>query len=77
MIKCRAKSFADPNKSLPYDISTIATIRIKGEPVYSKLYPSPKVSADFVNAEVKQLLVNGKVRPSKSLYNNLIWVKDK
>lgn len=32
---------------------------------------------EFVNAEVKQLLADGIIRPSKSPYNNPIWVVDK
>jgi len=70
MIKQNLKAFADPNEALPYNINTIATIRTDGEPVYSKLYPHPMGVTDFVNAEVKQLLADGIVRPSKSPYNN-------
>jgi len=77
MIKNRSKAFADPNESLPFNINTVATIRTDGEPVYSKLYPYPMGVADFVNSEVKQLLADGIIRPSRSPYNNPIWVVDK
>ena len=77
MIKLRSGSFADPNESLPFNINTVATIRTDDEPVYSKLYPYPMGVADFVNSEVKQLLENGIIKPSKSPYNNPIWVVDK
>lgn len=77
MIKRRSNAFADPNESLPYNINTVATIRTNDEPVYSKLYPYPMGVADFVNSEVKQLLDNGIIRPSRSPYNNPIWVVDK
>jgi len=77
MIKLRSKAFADPNESLPYNINTVATIRTDDEPVYSKLYPYPMGVADFVNSEVQQLLENGIIRPSRSPYNNPIWVVDK
>lgn len=66
MINKRTGSFADVNESLPYNINTVATIRTDGEPVYSKLYPYPMGVSEFVNAEVKQLLANGIIRPSKS-----------
>jgi len=59
------------------NINTVATIPTDGEPVYSKLYPYPKGVSDFVNAEVNQLLAHVIIRPSKSPYNNPIWVVDK
>jgi len=77
MIKLRSKAFADPNESLPYNKNTVATIRTDDEPVYSKLYPYPMGVAEFVNSKVQQLLHNGIIRPSKSPYNNPIWVVDK
>lgn len=33
--------------------------------------------ADFVNNEIRELLKNGIIRPSRSPYNNPIWVVDK
>ena len=33
--------------------------------------------ADFLNKEIKNLLRNGIIRPSRSPYNNPIWVVDK
>lgn len=77
MINNMVKAFADVNESLPYNINTVAIIPTDDEPVYSKLYPYPKGVSDFVNAEVKQLLANGIIQPSKSTYNNPIWVVDK
>lgn len=77
MIKNRSQAFADPNESLPFNINTVATIRTDGEPVYSKLYPYPMGVADFVNTEVKQLLADGIIRPSRSPYNNPIWIVNK
>lgn len=70
--------FANPNESLPYNTNIIATIRTNSDdPVYSKLYPYPMGVADFVNTEIKDLLKNGVIRPSRSPYNNPIWVVDK
>ena len=65
VIKSRSNAFADSNESLPYNINTVATIRIDDEPVYSILYPYPMGVAEFVNSEVQQLLENGIIRPSK------------
>jgi len=41
------------------------------------MYPYPQRVSDFVNTEVKQLVADGIIRPSKSPYNNPIWVVDK
>lgn len=78
MIRKRSNAFADPNESLPYNTNIVATIRTKHEePIYSKLYPYPLGVADFVENEIKELLHNGIIRPSRSPYNNPIWVVDK
>jgi len=72
MIKLRSRAFADPKKTLLFNINTVDIIRTDDEPVYYKLYPYPMVVADFVNSKVKQLLENLLFcRP------NPIWVVDK
>jgi len=77
MIVKNHKAFADPDEALPFTINTLATIKTDGEPVYSRSYPHPMGATEFVNAEVKQLLADGLIRPSKSPYNNPTWVVDK
>jgi len=77
MIVKNHKAFADPDEALPFNINTLATIKTDGEPVYSRSYPHPMGVTEFVNAEVKQLLADGVIRPSKSPYNNPTWVVDK
>ena len=78
MINNRIKTFADPNEALPYNTNIVATIRTECEdPIYSKFYPYPMGVTDFVNNEIKDLLRNGIIRPSRSPYNNPIWVVDK
>jgi len=77
MIVKNHKAFADPHEALPFNINTLATIKTDGEPVYSGSYPHPMGVTEFVNAEVKQLLADGVIRPSKSPYNNPTWVVDK
>ncbi|GBP98456.1 Retrovirus-related Pol polyprotein from transposon gypsy [Eumeta japonica] len=70
--------FSSPNESLPFNTNIVATIRTdNNDPVYSKLYPYPMGVADFVNSEIRNLLKNGIIRPSRSPYNNPIWVVDK
>lgn len=78
MIGIRNKVFADSNELLPFNTNIVATIRTEDEePIYSKLYPYPMGVADFVNMEIKDLLKNKIIRPSKSPFNNPIWVVDK
>jgi len=74
----RIKVFPTSNEELTFNTSAIATIRtISDEPVYSKLYPYPMGAADLVNKEIKVLLNNGIIRPSRSPYNSPTWVADK
>ncbi|KAH8294552.1 hypothetical protein KR054_009037 [Drosophila jambulina] len=74
----RIKVFSTSNEALTFNTSVIATIRtMSDEPVYSKLYPYPMGAADFLNNEIKELLQNGIIRPSRSPYNSPAWVVDK
>lgn len=78
MINAQREVFADPKEKLPFNTNIVANIRTSDQdPVYSKLYPYPMGVADFVNEEIKQLLKDGIIRPSKSPYNNPVWVVDK
>lgn len=72
------KVFADPVESLPYNTNIIATIRtIDNDPVYSRPYPYPMGLSNFVHKEIEDLLRNGIIKPSRSPYNNPLWVVDK
>lgn len=78
MINRRIGVFAEPNEALPFNTNIVATIRTENEdPIYSKLYPYPMGVVDFVNTEVRNLLKDGIIRPSRSPYNNPVWVVDK
>lgn len=78
MMYKNSRAFDDPNEKLPFNTNVVATIRTEdNEPVYSKLYPFPMGASDFVNREIKDLLRNGIIRPSRSPYNNPIWVVGK
>lgn len=73
-----SKVFADANESLPFNTSIVATIRTTDNyPIYSKSYPYPMSASEFVNKEILNLLENGIIRPSRSPYNNPVWVVDK
>ncbi|KAH8339716.1 hypothetical protein KR074_004260, partial [Drosophila pseudoananassae] len=78
MMSSNLDAFANPDKLLPFNTKVVAYIRTEdNEPVYSKMYPFPMGAADFVNNEIKDLLKNGIIRPSRSPYNNPIWVVGK
>jgi len=71
MILKRSKVFSNSNEALPFNTSVIARIRTESiEPVYSKQYPYPMGAAEFVNKEIKQLLKDGIIRPSRSPKKN-------
>lgn len=70
--------FSEPDESLPFNTNIVATIRTQdNEPIYSKLYSYPMGLSDFVNKEIKDLLKSGIIRPSRSPFNNPLWVVDK
>lgn len=78
VIEMRKKAFADLNESLPYNTNIVATIRTEdNDPIYSKLYPYPMGVANVVNEEIKSYLAHGIIRPSRSPYNNPVWIVDK
>lgn len=78
IINKNLKVFADPNEALPYNTNIVGTIRTKiNDPIYSKSYPYPLGVADFVKLEIEDLLKNNIIRPSRSPYNNPVWVVDK
>ncbi|KAH8276550.1 hypothetical protein KR044_008641, partial [Drosophila immigrans] len=78
VLTAKAKVFASPNESLPYNTAVVATIRTTNEsPIYTKLYPYPMGLADFVAKEMEQILKDGIIRKSRSPYNNPLWVVDK
>lgn len=78
LIEDRQAVFANPDEALPYNTNVVATIRTTdNDPVYTKLYPYPGGVTEFVNKEMETLLKNNIIRPSRSPYNNPIWVVDK
>nr|AAA28600.1 reverse transcriptase endonuclease [Drosophila virilis] len=77
MILRNKRAFSNRDEALPFNTAVIATIRtVDNEPVYSR-YPSLMGDSDFINKDVKQLLDDGIIRPSRSPYNSPTWVVDK
>jgi len=78
MILKRKQVFLHSNEAIPFNTSIIATIPTEtNEPVYSTLYPYPMGAADFINTEIKQLLKDGTIRPSRLPFNSPTWVVHK
>lgn len=78
IISKNQKVFADPEERLPFNTNVVASIHTSDDtPVYSRPYPYPVGVSDFVNKEIQDMLENGIIRPSRSPYNNPIWVVDK
>lgn len=64
--------------TLPFTTTIQATIRTTNEdPIYTKQYPYPMSDNDFVNSEIKKLLENGIIQPSRSPYNSPVWTVPK
>lgn len=72
------KLHSDINMKLPFRTDIRAEIRTIAEaPIWSKQYPYPLSANSFVNNEIKKLLQDEIIRPSKSPYNSPIWVVPK
>lgn len=70
--------FSEPNESLTYTSAVVAEIHTKSnEPVYSRYYPYPMHLKDEVEKQIRELLQQGIIRPSKSPYNSPIWIVPK
>lgn len=66
------------SSTLPYNTSVKAEIRtISDSPIWTKQYAYPASCNAFVNKEIKILLDDGIISPSKSPYNSPIWIVPK
>ncbi|XP_075151143.1 uncharacterized protein LOC142225255 [Haematobia irritans] len=70
--------FSEPNESLTYTTSVKGEIRTNTDnPIYSRCYPYPMHLKDEVERQIKELLTQGIIRPSKSPYNSPVWIVPK
>lgn len=70
--------FAQTEEKLTFNTNIKAVIRtLDSEPVYSKPRPYPMADAPFVNSEIRRLLDNGIIQPSRSPYNTPVLVVGK
>lgn len=70
--------FSEPDERLTFTTKVQGEIRTyNSEPVYSKSYPYPLCLKNEVERQVKQLLKDGIIRPSRSPYNAPVWIVPK
>jgi len=70
--------FAKTDERLTYTTNVKAEIRTNTDtPVFSKFYQYPIPLRDEKNKQVKELLDDGVIRPSRSPYNSPVWVVPK
>lgn len=70
--------FGEPNQKLTYTTTVVADIQTTNvEPVYSKFYPYPMHLKGEVEKQIKELLDQGIIRPSRSPYNSPTWIVPK
>lgn len=78
IVKRFEKLFSDPNEKLTYTTTVIGEIQTKDEnSVYSRYYPYPLHLKDEVEEQIKDLLDNDIIRPSRSPYNSPVWIVPK
>ncbi|KAH8418173.1 hypothetical protein KR222_007129, partial [Zaprionus bogoriensis] len=78
LLKKYPKLFAEINEKLTYITNVKAEIRTNTDtPVYSKFYQYPMSLKDEVNKQIKELLDNSIIRPSRSPYNSPVWIVPK
>ena len=70
--------FQPPDEKLPFTTKVEATIATNDtEPIYCKSYPYPLSLKQEVETQIKKLLNNGIIRPSRSPYNSPVWIVPK
>lgn len=70
--------FQEPNSKLTFTTKVKATIRTTdNNPVYIRSYPYPYGLKDEVENQIKKMLYDGIISPSRSPYNSPLWVVNK
>lgn len=70
--------FSAPDEKLTYTTRITGEIRTRtNDPVYSKTYPYPMSLKKEIEDQVRTLLKDGIIRPSKSPYNSPVWIVPK
>lgn len=70
--------FSEPDEKLTYTTKVVGEIRTTTDtPVYTKFYPYPASLKSEVENQVKKLLNDGIIRPSRSPFNSPVWIVPK
>ncbi|XP_049316307.1 retrovirus-related Pol polyprotein from transposon opus isoform X1 [Bactrocera dorsalis] len=78
MINTYSELFGPVSDSGTIDTTVLAEITTTSEePIYTKSYPYPTNLRGEVEKQIKELLNNGVIRPSKSPYNSPLWIVPK
>lgn len=78
LLKNYPNLFAEPDDKLTYVTNVKAEIRMTTDtPVYSKFYQYPMALKAEVDRQIKELLENKIIRPSRSPYNSPVWIVPK
>lgn len=78
IVSTYSKLFSAPDEKLTYTTRITGEIRTKSDtPIYSKTYPYPMSLKSEIEKQIKTLLDDGIIRPSKSPYNSPVWIVPK
>lgn len=70
--------FHNPDNKLSCTTNVECDIRTEDDiPIYQKSYPYPVAYKEEVNAQIKKLLQDGVIRPSRSPWNSPVWIVPK
>lgn len=72
------KTFYQEGQSLSVTNSvTHSIVTTTDRPIYSKVYRYPKIHEREIEVQIKEMLTQGIIRPSKSPYNSPLWIVPK
>lgn len=78
LIRICPRLFSEPDEKLTFTTTVKGDIRTScTEPVYSRPYPYPLCLKNEVEKQIKKMLDDGIIRPSKSPYNSPVWIVPK
>lgn len=78
IIQNNSNLFLEPNEKLTYTTRVKAEINTNTDsPIYCKSYPYPVALKDEIEKQIKQLLNDEIIRPSRSPYNAPVWIVPK
>ena len=78
VLNANKTAFHEPNSKLTYATKIECTINTTDDiPVHQRVYPYPAAYTEEVNKQIKKLLEDGIIRPSRSAWTAPVWVVPK